>query len=403
MKIAYFDCFSGASGDMINGALLDAGLSLEDMRAELARLPLEGYHLHAEKTMRCHIASTRFDVQEQHHHDPHPVHQDKTEAEEDKHHHPHRHLADLNEIVESSSLQETIKNDAKRIFLKIGEAEAKVHGVPVEEIHFHEIGAVDTIIDVVGALVGLRLLGIDKVVCSPLNVGSGTVTFSHGTFPVPAPATIEILKGIPVYATDSQAELVTPTGAAILAVVSSHFGDMPALQVEAVGYGAGFRDLSRPNLLRLTVGRSSVHPEEDEVLVLETCLDDQSPQLTSYLAERLLQQGALDVYLTPIVMKKGRPAVQCTTLCRPEDREKILALLFRESSTIGVRVRTEKRRILSREVRMRQTPYGPIPVKISSAQGEILQQQPEYEAMRRIAEEKGVPLKKLYEEVCRLG
>ncbi len=399
MKIAYLDCFSGISGDMLNGAILDAGVSLADIKKELARLSFADFDVHAEKVMRCNISATHFEVEDLEHHHHHEDEHGEEENSHHHHHHGHRHLADLQELIDRSALDLPLKDQAKEVFLRIAEAEAKVHGVPAEEVHFHEVGAVDTIIDVVGALAGLRLLGVQKVVCSPLNVGSGTVTFSHGTFPVPAPATIEILKGIPTYSTDSQAELVTPTGAAIAAVLAGGFGDMPAMRVERIGYGAGGRDLPRPNVLRILVGEAESAESEDQVTILETCLDDQSPQLTAFLAEELMAHGALDVYLIPVLMKKGRPGVQCTVLCEEGKQQALLSVLFRESTTLGVRIRRERRRILLREVKTVPTPYGPVRVKYSYCNGEAVNILPEYEDMKKIARQRGVPLKGIYTEI----
>ena len=400
MKIAYLDCFSGASGDMINGALLDAGVPIETLRQELQKLPFEHFEIRTEKVMRCGISATRFEVLDQEEADHHP--EKNEEGNPAHHHHSHRHLKDLEEMIDHSALQEELKEKARQVFRLIAVAEAKIHQMPVEEVHFHEVGAVDTIIDVVGALVGFQILGIGKVLCSPINVGTGTVVFSHGTFPVPAPATVEILRGVPIYSTDSQAELVTPTGAAIVTALASGYGEMPAMRVERIGYGAGFRDLRRPNVLRLLLGQTEAEEDQDRICVLETCLDDQNPQLTAYLAEELFGQGALDVYLTPIIMKKGRPGVQCTVLCEAEKQESLLSLLFRESTTIGVRTRWERRRILRREVKTVPTPYGPVQAKFSFLGDEMVNVLPEFEDMKKMAGETGIPLKNLYKEILPL-
>ncbi|MFQ5584290.1 MAG: nickel pincer cofactor biosynthesis protein LarC, partial [Calditrichia bacterium] len=278
-----------------------------------------------------------------------------------------------------------------------------IHNQPIKKVHFHEIGAVDTIIDVVGALAGLKLLGIEKVFCSPINVGSGFIDFSHGRYPVPAPAAAELLKDVPIYSTDSGGELTTPTGAAIITEIAHGFGDMPEMKTERIGYGAGTKDFKQPNVLRVFIGEilQPTDLEMDLVSVIETNIDDMNPQIYDHLFDVLFSNGALDVFLSNIAMKKNRPAVKLTVLCDNADEKKFSGLIFRETSSIGVRIRQEKRYKLSREIQKIQTEYGEVKIKISKLRGEILSRVPEYEDCKRIAREKGIPLKMIYDAVLR--
>lgn len=384
--LAYFDAFSGISGDMIIGALVDAGLDFERLKAELGSLPLADYELRVHRVSKQQVAATKFDVV------------DKGKA-------VYRHLKDLNAIVEQSQLSQEVQQKAKRIFRRIAEAEAKVHGQPVEKVHFHEIGAVDTIIDVVGALIGLKLLNIDRVICSRLNVGSGFVEFSHGRWPVPAPATAELLEGVPIYATDIEAELVTPTGAAIIGEIAEDFGALPPMRTQSVGYGAGTQDLPQPNVLRVFVGETDgvSEFEQDQVIVLETNIDDMNPQIYDHLLERLFEHDALDVFLTGVMMKKNRPGMQVTVLAKPADEEKLIELLFQETTTLGVRRRRESRRILQREVREVETRFGPVRFKVSCLGEKVLNATPEYDDCKRIAREQNLPLKEVLRELARVS
>jgi len=382
MKIAYFDCFSGISGDMILGALLDAGLDFELFQSELTKLNLPNYKLKQQRVSKQNLSATKFDV---------------IDLEKKK----YRHLLDLNRIVEKSSFDEKLKTQAKEIFLKIAEAEAKIHNQPVEKVHFHEISAVDTIIDVVGVLVGLKLLKIEKTYSSKLNTGSGFVEFSHGKWPVPAPATAEILKGVPVYSTDCKAELVTPTGAAIICTIADAFGELPEMTTESIGYGAGAQDLEHPNVLRVFIGERITQAafEQDRVSILETNIDDMNPQFYDNILEELLQNGALDVYLTNVSMKKNRPGIQLTVLTRPEDADKFAQFIFRNTTSIGVRIRQEKRQKLERKIQEVDTKFGKVKFKISSLNGEVLNRTPEYEDCKRISKEQNIPLKVIYKEI----
>lgn len=381
-KIAYFDCFSGISGDMIIGALLDAGLDFNDLRAELLKLKIPNFEIKSNKATKNKIAATKFEVV----------------THEDKH---YRHLKDFNQVLENSKLGENIKTKAKEIFLKIAQAEAKIHNQSIGKVHFHEIGAIDTITDVVGALIGIKLLGVQKVYCSKLNVGSGFVESSHGRFPVPAPATAEMLKGIPAYSTDSNAELVTPTGAAIITTLADKFGEMPAMETQSVGYGAGSRESTLPNVLRVFIGELIQQPDsgKNAISIIETNIDDMNPQLYEHVMDKLIQNGALDVYLTNIMMKKNRPAIKLTALAKTEDQENIVRIILEQTTSLGVRIRKEERTILEREIREIETPYGKVKIKTAKLKGKIINTTPEYEDCKRIAEQRNIPLKQVYQKI----
>jgi len=376
----FFDCFSGASGDMIVGALLDAGLPLEYLQSEIAKLKLLKIRPEAKKVSKNHIAATQFEV-----------------FDEGKK--VYRHLSDLNQIIDQSTLETEIKEAVKRIFQKIAEAEAKVHGMPIEKVHFHEIGAVDTIVDVVGALVGLRFFETEKIFCSKLNVGTGFVQTEHGKFPVPAPATVELLKGVPCYSDGTIAELVTPTGAAILAEIATEFGDLPQFNIEKIGYGAGQKNLEHPNVLRVLLGESATICDSDLATIIETNIDDMNPQIFESVTEKLLQAGALDVFLTNTIMKKGRPAILLTLICEPKNEGILIELLFRETTSIGLRFRHERRAKLRREITTVQTSLGPVLVKVSSLGSEILNRTPEYDDCKKIATENKIALKEVLHRI----
>jgi len=385
MRIAYFDCFAGVSGDMILGALLDAGLSLEQLKGELAKLDLSHYELRTEQVARRGVGGTRAMVI----------------VDEDHHRQHHRRLHQIQEIIERSALQESIKRNSRQIFARLAEAEAKVHRTSVEAVHFHEVGAMDAILDVTGAVIGLYCLGIEQVYCSPLHVGSGTVVCAHGTLPVPAPATAELLKGRPIYATGVAGELVTPTGAAILTTLSSGFGPMPSMTLESIGYGAGARELDIPNLLRVFIGASSdpaATAEAECVAVLETAIDDMNPQLYDYLIGKMLNLGALDVFLTPLQMKKNRPGTLITVICPTGMVGQFSELLLRETTTIGLRWRVDQRLKARRTIQEVQTRYGPVKIKVARLGNRIVNISPEYEDCKRLAQEQGIPLKEVMEE-----
>jgi len=321
MRIAYFDCFSGVSGDMILGALIDAGLDLQQLESELSKLKISGFTLKAERTARNGISGTRFLVH----------------AEED---HIERHLRDIEEIMDHSDLGDDIKIASKTIFNELAHAEANIHNKNPWEVHFHEIGGVDSIIDIVGSLLGIKMLGIEAVYASRIPVGAGFVECDHGILPLPAPATLELLKGIPIYASGMEKELVTPTGIAILKNVAKSFGIIPEMRMNRIGYGAGSRDLKIPNLLRVWVGEATEKREyeEDEVILIETNIDNMNPEFFGYASEKLLERGALDVFMTPIFMKKNRPGTLLSILITPDKLEETLSTVFEETTSLGIRL-----------------------------------------------------------------
>jgi uncharacterized protein (TIGR00299 family) protein len=380
MRIAYFDCFSGAGGDMIVASLLDAGADAAALRQGLAGLGLSGYTFAIERVNKQGIAATRFHVTL----DPNAKQ-------------PHRHLKHIVEIIDSAKLPDPVRDRAKRIFTRLAEAEARIHGATVEKVHFHEVGAVDAIVDVVGAVLALELLGVERVACSPIPVGSGTLTCSHGVMPVPAPATAELLKGVPIAACDETGELTTPTAAAILTTLASEYGSMPAMTTDRVGYGAGTRDgQKRPNVLRVLIGDAA--PTEgadvDQVMLLETNLDDATPQTVAHGLERLWAAGALDVWTQPILMKKQRSGVLLSVLCSPGNAAKMEWIMFVETPTFGVRRRLVERAILKRRYETVTTPFGEIRMKIGEREG-VTTATPEFEDCRAAALEHGVALREV--------
>ncbi|HMD08366.1 MAG TPA: nickel pincer cofactor biosynthesis protein LarC [Candidatus Acidoferrum sp.] len=386
MKLAYFDCFSGISGDMTLGALVDAGCAVEHLRAELRGLQVPGWDLTAEKVWKNGMAATYVKV----------VTEDQSK---------HRSLGAILEILEKSQLSKGVRERAGAIFRKLGEAEARVHDVPVEKIHFHEVGAVDAIVDIVGACIGFEALGIEKFACSPLNVGGGTAKMAHGVLPVPAPATATLLQGMPTYSNGVQKELVTPTGAAIVATLCDSFGPQPAMSVSAIGYGAGTADLEgQPNVVRIMVGETaekSVAGFDEEIAVVEANLDDMNPQIYGYFLEKALGAGALDVYTTPVQMKKNRPGTLLTVLCKPQDTNALMSLIFAETTTFGVRTYRAQRRVLPREWVNVGTEFGEVRIKVSRVNGRILHVAPEFEDCRKLAEEKDVPLQRVIASALR--
>lgn len=386
MKIAYFDCFSGISGDMILGALVDAGVPFDKLKGGLSCLNLEGYTITATTALKKGIKATKVDV--------------VIETPDL----PGRPLKDLRTILSESALDDSTKERSLAIFQRLAEAEAVVHHCPVEEVHFHEVGHIDTIVDVVGSVWGLQWLGIDKVISSPIDTGSGHVEMSHGIFPVPAPVTAELLKGVPVYSSGIERELTTPTGAAIITAVASSFQSMPEMRLSAIGYGAGGWDLSeKANLLRVLIGEEIQNYGRDEVALLETNIDDMSPQVYDYLIDRLLQAGALDVYITPVIMKKSRPAHVLSIVAREENLETLQRIVFQETTTLGIRIKKMGRSILKREIKEVELPYGKVKVKVSSGPDGTMNIVPEYEDCKRIAMETGLPLKDIIELAKKLG
>lgn len=393
MKIAYLDCFSGISGDMTLGALVDAGLDFNLLQRDLAGLALDDYELYEEKVVKNGITGTK-------------VHVLALEG------YVHRHLGDIKAILQRSALPEEVKEKSIQVFTRLAEAEAKIHGTTVDQIHFHEVGAVDAIVDIVGAVIGFWRLGIEKVYASPVHTGTGFVKAAHGVMPVPAPATLELLRGVPVYAKDIQQELVTPTGAAILTTFCRDFGPMPELKVERVGYGAGEKNLEIPNLLRLTLGEQIIEVEkpensiarqdgirEGQALTVEVNIDDMNPEFYDYLFEKLLKAGAMDVYLQNIQMKKNRPASMLTVQIHPEKLEEFRYLIFKETTSIGLRVYPITKYMLPYELRTVETKYGQAKVKVAFLEGKICTMSPEYEDCRKLAQESGLSIKVVYDLV----
>jgi len=383
MRIAYFDCFSGISGDMILGALIDAGLDIEELKSELKKLKLTGYDISTKRTEKKGISGTKFEV----------IVLEK---------HQERHLSDIFEIIEHSSLDRKIKNKAKDVFSALAKVEAEIHNQPVEKVHFHEVGAIDALIDIVGVMIGMQRLNIEQVVASKLHVGTGFVQCAHGTLPVPAPATLKLLSNVPIYSTGIENELVTPTGAAIITTLCENFGDIPSMKVEKIGYGAGSRDLPIPNMLRVLIGDSKIEPIEDRVLLLETNIDDMNPQFYDYVMEVLFQKGAKDVFLTPIHMKKNRPGVILSVISPLNKKDELLDVLFAETTTLGIRIsEVIKRQKLERKIETVDTQFGKVNVKISFTGGKIRDIVPEYEECKKIAQKYQLPIKQVYEEVKR--
>lgn len=387
VRIGYFDCFSGVSGDMTLGALVDAGLPLADLQDAIAALGVDGITLAAEKVKRRGFAATQVHV---------------TAAEG---HHPHRHLKDILRLIDGSRLDPAVKADAGRVFTRLAEAEAAAHGTTPDTVHFHEVGALDAIVDIVGSAFGLRRLGLDEVVASPINTGSGFVEGAHGRMPVPAPGTAHLLLGLPSYSSGIQAELATPTGAAILATLARRFGPMPLMDVQAIGYGAGARELAeQPNVLRLLVGEAAGGGlEGDAVSLLETNIDDMNPQFFEHLLDQLFAAGALDVWMTPITMKKSRPAVTLSVLCPTEAARRTAGLILEGTTSFGVRVSTVDRLKLQREMLDVETPYGPAQVKVGRRGDRVLHVSPEYDVCRRLAAVTGRSLAEIFEAAQRAG
>jgi len=386
MKLAYFDCFSGISGDMTLGALVDAGCSADLLRGELKSLQVPGWTLSTEKVWKNGMAATRVRVQ--------------TED-----HQKHRSLTMILEILQNSQLAPPVRERASRIFQKLGEAEAYVHDAPLEKVHFHEVGAVDAIVDIVGSCIGFHALGIERFVCSPLNVGGGTAKMAHGVLPVPAPATARLLQGAPTFSNGVQHELVTPTGAAIVATLCDSFGPQPPMTVSAIGYGAGTTNLEgQPNVVRIMIGESAdkkSSANDEEISIIEANLDDMNPQIYGYVLEKTLTAGALDVYTTALQMKKNRPGTLLTILCRPEDTEALMSLLFAETTTFGIRTHRAQRRALPREWVNVSTTYGSVRIKLSRSNGQVLHVTPEYDDCRKLAVENQVPLQQVISEALR--
>ncbi|WP_129599010.1 nickel pincer cofactor biosynthesis protein LarC [Anaerophilus nitritogenes] len=399
-KILYFDCLSGISGDMSIAALLDLGIDQKDFLNELNKLNIEGYTIQIKKNQKNGITGTDFYVvlhneHDHSHHDKHDHkhhHKDHTHA----HDHEHRNLYDIEKIIDESSLNENVKNLSKKIFTHVANAEAKVHGKSIDQVHFHEVGAIDSIVDIVGVAICIDLLDIDHIYASPLHVGTGFVKCAHGTIPVPAPATLEILKDIPIYSQGIQSELVTPTGAAIIKSLAKDFIPLPSMAIENIGYGLGKKDLPISNLLRVYIGKKK---SDESLLVLETNIDDMNPEIYSYLMPTLFEHGALDVYFTNIIMKKNRPAIKLTILCTKEKEAILENILFRETTTLGIRKYQVTRNTLSRKIIKFMSSFGDISLKVAYKDEKILKYSPEYEECKQIAQKYNIPLQKVYETI----
>lgn len=427
MKIAYLECFSGISGDMFLGALIDAGVSPEIFLRTVKALGVDA-QLEISRVNRSGISATKVDViaagekelpreefwetrkahtHEHSHSHPHGHGHAHEQQPTDSHkHQPHRGLNEIRQIIQGAAIAETVKQQAIKTFEALGAAEAKVHNSKLDDVHFHEVGAIDAIVDIVCAAAGAQALGVDQWVCSPLNVGGGTVNCAHGAFPIPAPATVELLKNAPVYSGEIQKELVTPTGAAIVSTLATRFGSFPAMKLEKSGYGAGTRDFHGfPNVLRLTVGQTEAQAllaPQEQINILEANLDDMNPQVFGYVMDRALGLGALDVFGTAVQMKKNRPGMLLTVLCRPEHSQSLTRMLFAETTTLGVRMRRESRATLARRHVSINTRWGEIRMKLANLNGTISNYAPEYEDCRRIAEQERVPLKTVMQEAIKI-
>jgi len=375
MRTMYFDCFAGASGNMILAALIAAGVDAVALKRELAKLYIPNFELEIEKVDRSGISATHVKV---------------AIPDESK----HRHLDQIESIIENSTISETVKERSIAIFRRLALAEARVHGIDIAKVHFHEVGGLDAIIDIVGSCVGFELLGIERFICSKIHVGSGFVQMEHGKFPVPPPAVAELLAGFPIYSTEIEGELITPTGAAIISTVCESYGQLPNISVEVTSYGAGTRTYEDfPNALRVLIGETSVETDEakvEDLMLLETNIDDSTPQVVGYVMERVLDLGANDCWFTPIQMKKNRPAVLLSVLCEKELKDRIVELIYRETTTLGIRTRSVEREILERETVSVKTSFGNIDVKIGRRGKQILNVMPEFEQVRAAAIAAGV-------------
>ena len=404
MKVLYFDCFAGAAGDMVLGALIDAGVALEDVRRALGSLAIAPATVWTERVTRTGISATKFCVRGEHapldHAHDHDGVRDHghshapTHAHEERHHHVHRSLADINRLIDGSALSRTGKDRARELFNRLGEAESEIHGTPLDQVHLHEVGALDSIIDIVGTVFAMESIGADRIVASPLNVGSGSVHSAHGVYPVPAPATARLLKNVPIYVGPQKVEMVTPTGALLVTAYAQEFGPVPPMRIAQIGYGAGNRDFAdTPNVLRVLVGESDASASSHTIVVIEAEIDDMNPQIFGVVMDRLLAQGALDVFYTSIQMKKNRPGTLLSVIAVPEAREALTATIFRETTTIGVRYREMTRECLDRRMVTVTTSVGDVRIKVAARDGQILNASPEFEDCVRLGAEHDVPAK----------
>ena len=386
-KIAYFDCFAGISGDMCLGALVDAGVDISDIKRGLKKLPIQNYSLTSKKVLRGSISATKVDV--------------IIKAEGKRQKAKGKKWKDIEKTIKTSQLSEKIKQKGLHIFKRLFEAEARVHGEPFDKVHLHELGGTDCLVDIFGALIGLDILGIEKIYVSSINLGSGSVKTEHGMLPVPAPATAELLKGYPVYSSEIPFELTTPTGAAIVSGMNADPYSLSEITIEKIGYGAGNRDIANmSNTLRILIGKEANAGKSKEfVTVIETNIDDMNPQFYEYVMEMLFKAGAHDVFLENIIMKKGRPAVKLTIISEESDIDKISSILFQETTTIGLRFYKAHRRTLDRNIKKIKTKYGNVRIKVSTLKGNIVNISPEYEDLKAIAKKTKIPIKKIAEEI----
>ncbi|SDF32831.1 hypothetical protein SAMN04244560_00593 [Thermoanaerobacter thermohydrosulfuricus] len=383
MKVLYFDCFAGISGDMTIASLL-SHVDVEEFKKKVKKIALDNFDIEIGETQKNSISARTFKV-----------------LYEEEHHHHHRHMKDVREIIEKSDLEEEVKKMSIEMFEKLAEAEAKVHGKSPEEVHFHEVGAVDSIVDIIGTAILIDMIKPDKIVSSPLPVSSGFIKTQHGLMPVPAPATAELLKGIPVYKSDIEGEIVTPTGAAIVKTLVNEFGGIPDMTINSIGYGAGTKDLEIPNVLRTYVGEEEVKKKPESLMILETNIDDMNPEFYQYLFEKLFENGALDVFLIPIIMKKQRPGTLITVICEKENADKLKEIIFKETSTFGIRYYEVLRHKLDRDFSIVETPYGKVRVKKGYLNGKLIKAYPEYEDVKAIAEKTGNSISDIYRNVIR--
>jgi pyridinium-3,5-bisthiocarboxylic acid mononucleotide nickel chelatase len=384
MKTLYFDCFAGASGNMILGGLVSLGINERELIEQIKLLDIADFSIEFTTVNKSGISAIHANVKV-------------------PHENAHRHLHTIEKIISDSGLSDNIKNRAIKIFTKLAEAEAKIHGIDVQKVHFHEVGAMDAIIDVVGSCIAFEMLGIENFACSKIHVGSGFAKMAHGKFPIPPPAVAELLKGIPIYSTEITGELCTPTGAAIISTLSTSYGEIPNLMTEKIGFGAGTRDYENfPNVIRLMLGETDHRPlATNHLFLIETNLDDTTPQVLGFVMDKAFEIGALDCWFTPIQMKKNRPATMVSILCEPQNKRQLIELLYVETTTLGVRIREIERECLERKFERVTTQFGEIDVKIGLLNGKQVNAMPEYEQLKRIANEKNVPLKLLKEEVLR--
>jgi uncharacterized protein (TIGR00299 family) protein len=402
-RVLYFDCFSGISGDMVLGALIDAGLPFNELKTALGSLAISAYGVEAHRVLRAGVSATKFDVHEhdasiadgtEHHHDHHDHDHDHDEGH--AHSHPHRSLPEIYALIDRSALSESGRARARALFQRLAEVEASIHQMPVERVHLHEVGALDSIIDVVGAVFAIEWFGAERIVCSPLNVGGGMIKSAHGVYPVPAPATIKLLGDAPVYGGPIQSELVTPTGALLASSYASSFGPIPPMSIEHVGYGAGERDFpTTPNVFRVLVGRAADQPTADRVTVIECEIDDMNPQIFGVTMDRLYAAGALEVFYVPVQMKKNRPGTLLSVVAPPALRARLAEIIFQETTTIGLRHFDVDRECLQREMVVVETPVGEVRFKVAWRNGRVVNAAPEFEDCARLAADHNLSVKEV--------